>query len=134
VSIYLDTSALAKLVVTETESKALRAWLGRRRGTSLVTNSIGVLELLRMAARVSQGAVAAATLLLAHVDQLALTPRALDATAQLPPPEVRTLDALHVASATELADLQTVLTYDRRMADACTGYGLSVTMPGARLG
>jgi predicted nucleic acid-binding protein len=130
-SIYLDTSALAKLVVTETESGALRAWLSEHRGTPLMTNSIGAVELQRLAARVSQQATSAAVLLLTRIDLLSLTPGALAAAAQLPPPEVRTLDALHLASAAEVGDLEVLVTYDRRMRTAAIDYGLSVQSPGS---
>lgn len=126
--IYADTSALAKLVIAETETPALRRWIAEQ-DASLVTNSIGVVELRRLAARVSQQAVDTATVLLARIDRLALTPAALALAGQLPPAEVRTLDALHIASAAELLDLRAVLTYDRRMAEAAAGYGLPVQFP-----
>jgi predicted nucleic acid-binding protein len=129
VSIYLDTSALAKLVVTEGESSALRARL-RGHGAELISNSIGAVELQRLAARVSREASSAAVLLLTRIDLLSLTPGALSAAAQLPPPEVRTLDALHIASAAELSDLEALVTYDHRMQTAARHYGLPVENPG----
>jgi predicted nucleic acid-binding protein len=132
VTIYLDTSALAKLVVAEQETTALRNWLGRRADQPLVTNSIGEVELQRLASRISQRALAAAVLLLARIDRMQLTPTGLATAATIPPPEVRTLDALHIASAAELTDLSAVVTYDLRMASAATGYGLTVVSPGRR--
>lgn len=129
-SIYLDTSALAKLIVAEHESEALRAWLADRQGATLITNSIGAVELHRLAARVSQQASSVAVLLLARIDLLSLTPGALASAAHLPPPEVRTIDALHIASAAELSDLEALVTYDHRMHAAALGYGLSVENPG----
>ncbi len=126
--IYADTSALAKLVVAEPETPALRDWISRQ-DARLVTNSIGVVELRRLAARVSQQALDTATLLLGRIDRVSLTPAALALAGQLPPPEVRTLDALHIASAAELLELRAVLTYDRRLADAAAGYGLPVESP-----
>jgi predicted nucleic acid-binding protein len=126
--IYADTSALAKLVVAEAETPALRSWISRQ-DARLVTNSVGVVELRRLAARVSPQALDAATMLLGRIDRLVLTPTALALAGQLPPAEVRTLDALHIASAAELLDLQVVLTYDHRMADAAAGYGLPVQAP-----
>ena len=128
-SVYLDTSALAKLVVIEAESTALRTWLAERPGTPLVTNLIGAVELQRLAARVSQQALSTAVLLLARIDLLSLTPGALATAATLPPVEVRTLDALHIASAAELSDLEGLVTYDSRMYDAAAGYGLPVARP-----
>ena len=126
--IYADTSALAKLLTAETETAALRDWISRQ-DARLVTNSIGVVELRRLAARVSQQAVGAATVLLGRIDRLALTPAALALAGELPPPEVRALDALHIASAAELVELQVLLTYDRRMAEAATHFGLPVESP-----
>jgi predicted nucleic acid-binding protein len=61
---------------------------------------------------------------------LELTPIALARAAQLPPPQVRTLDALHIASASGLSDLEAIVTYDARMITAATGYGLPVASPG----
>ncbi|MCL2781441.1 MAG: type II toxin-antitoxin system VapC family toxin [Actinomycetia bacterium] len=127
--IYFDTSALAKLIVIEKETAALRAWIGSRPNHAGVTNSVGAVELQRFAARVSHPAMAAATQLLARLDQLELTPLAISRAAQLPPPEVRTLDALHIASASELADLEALVTYDERMRAAAIGCGLPVANP-----
>ena len=102
-TLYFDTSALAKLVVAESES---------------APHPVGV------------DAVSAAILLLNRIDQLDLTPQALNTAARLPPPGVRTLDALHIGSAAELADLGAVVTYDRRLAAAAAGFGLTVASPG----
>ncbi len=129
-SIYFDTSALAKLVLVESESDALRAWVRARPEIPRMTNSVGVVELQRLAARVGQSALSTAVQLLTRIDQLDLTPIALARAAQLPPPEVRTLDALHIASASELVDLDVIVTYDSRMITAATGYGLPVASPG----
>ncbi len=126
--IYADTSALAKLMIAEAETPALRRWISEQ-DAPLVTNSIGVVELRRLAARISQQAVDTATTLLGRIDRLMLTPAALALAGQLPPAEVRTLDALHIASAAELLELRAVLTYDRRMAEAAAGYGLPVESP-----
>jgi len=130
VSIYLDTSALAKLVVNEQESAALRSWIGTRSGTPLCTCVIGAVELQRMSARAGQLALATAVRLLARIDLLELTAPVLALAGQLPPPEVRTLDALHVASAALFSDLVVVITYDNQMAAAARGYGLPVASPG----
>ena len=129
-TVYLDTSGLAKLVVNGAETASLRSWIGQRRDRSLVTNIIGAVELQRLSARVSQQALATAVILLGRIDLLDLTPAALALAGQLPPPEVRTLDALHIASAAQLADLEVLITYDRRMAQAAVGYGIRVESPG----
>ncbi|HEX8769026.1 MAG TPA: type II toxin-antitoxin system VapC family toxin [Jatrophihabitans sp.] len=126
--IYADSSALAKLLIAEAETAALRSWISRQ-DARLVTNSVGVVELRRLAARVGQQAAGAATVLLGRIDRLVLTPAALALAGELPPREVRTLDALHIASAAELPDLQVLLTYDHRMAEAATHFGLPVESP-----
>lgn len=54
--IYADTSALAKLLIAEAETPALRGWISRQK-VRLVTNSVGVVELRRLAARISQEVV-----------------------------------------------------------------------------
>jgi predicted nucleic acid-binding protein len=126
--IYADASALAKLIVEEAETPALHRWLSRQDGR-LVTNSNGAVELRRLASRIGQQAFGTATVLLSRIDRLALTPAALALAGELPPPEVRTLDALHIASAAELPDLQVLLTYDHRMAEAAARFGLPVESP-----
>ena len=129
-TLYLDTSALAKLVVSERESPHLRHWLRKRSSAPLVTNSIGVVELRRLAARINQESLSNAVLLLARIDVLGLTPDALRLAADIPPPAVHTVDALHIASAALLTDLLCVVTYDQRMAAAAAAYGLPVAAPG----
>jgi hypothetical protein len=66
VSVYFDLSALAKLVLVEDESDTLRAWIGDRREAPRITNSVGVVELQRLAARVNQAALNAALQMLAR--------------------------------------------------------------------
>ena len=129
-AIYLDTSALAKLVVSEPESAHLRQWLRERRSVPLITNSIGVVELRRLAARISQEALSTVVRLVARISVVGVTPDALALAAEIPRPEVRTLDALHIASAALLSDLQSVVTYDARMGTAAIAYGLQVATPG----
>jgi predicted nucleic acid-binding protein len=129
VTLYLDTSAMAKLVVNESETIALRKWLAARADTAMVTNTVGVVELQRLSARVSQEASAAAVLLLGRIGHLYLTVAAVALAAQLPPPELRTLDALHVASAAGLTGLDALVSYDQRTLAAARGYGLPVASP-----
>jgi predicted nucleic acid-binding protein len=50
----------------------------------------------------------------------------------VPPPRLRTLDAIHLATALDLADsLSTLLTYDKLLAEAARAAGLTVLSPGA---
>lgn len=127
--IYGDTSALAKLLRTEAETEPLRAWLGERRGEPVVTNMIGVVELQRFARRVSRETEDAATLLLRRIDRIELTGTTYALAADVPPATVRTLDALHIASAVELPGVTAFVTYDERQASAAEAFGLRVVSP-----
>ena len=129
--IYADTSALAKLIINEVESEALKSWLlgrGVPAREQLSTNVIGVVELYRVASRWASVA-ATATMLLARIDKRELTPTTLALASEMPPPQLRTLDALHIASAAELPELSAFVTYDDRLATAAAGYGLPVVSP-----
>lgn len=126
---YVDTSALLKLVHPETESAALRDWLAQHRA-HLVTNSLGVVELIRAAARSGDSVAAAARTLADRVTVLRLTGETLELAAGIRPASVRSLDALHVASALMAADLDILLGYDRRMLDAARVAGLTTVSPG----
>ena len=76
---------------------------------------------------------------LAHVTRLlddlvivALEPDVAAAAATIGPPTLRTLDAIHLASAAALgSDLEALVTYDRRLAEAARGLGMPVASPGA---
>lgn len=129
--IYLDTSALAKLVVAEPESAALAAWLGERRNVTLVTSVIGLVEVRRAVRRVAPTAVAQAEYVCAAMDMVPLSERILESAGVIGPAELRTLDAIHLASAQALgAALTEVVTYDRRLHAGCTALGITVMAPG----
>jgi len=127
--LYLDTSALVKLVITEKESDELRAFVGDR---EIVSSQIARTELIRAVGRWDEAFLGAAEDL---VDELVLlkVDRVLTISAAwIRPWEVRSLDALHVASAQALADgLDALVTYDARMAEAARRAGLPVASPGA---
>lgn len=128
--VYLDSSALVKLVVAEPESEALRRFL---RGRNVrVTSSLAKVEVPR-AVRF-QGAAAADRVkqILARLRLLTIDNSLLDAAAELDPRVLRSLDAIHLASAMALGeDLYCVVTYDRRMTDAAGALGVVVRAPGA---
>lgn len=125
---YLDSSALVKLVLVEAESTALRAHLAvhPRRASS----ALAQVEVVRAVRPEGEGAVERARELLADVSLVALGGSLLSAAADLDEPELRSLDAIHVAAAVSLGDdLAELITYDRRMAEAARGFGLPVIAP-----
>lgn len=125
---YLDTSALVKLVVREAESDALVSWLQSH--PTVATSDLTRTELMRAVRRGAPDLVERVRDLLSRMTLLTPTPRVFDDAGRLDPIEVRTLDAIHVASALQLGDdLESVVTYDTRMADVVRRLGLPVTAP-----
>jgi predicted nucleic acid-binding protein len=127
---YLDASALVKLAVREPETPALeRAVVDR---DALFTSGIGAIELHRAMARTGRAkAVDQAEAVLAAVFLAELTPDARARAGRLEPASLRTLDAIHVATALSLslADLE-FITFDDRQAAAARACGLRVLQPG----
>ena len=126
---YLDTSATAKLLVAEAESDALSDFL-RRTGGLLMTSRVGIIELRRVGRKSGAGAdradALAATLVIAEVDQT------LEHQAVHVDPSLRTLDAIHLATALAAGDaLDGFVCYDTRLARAAGDVGLRVLSPGA---
>jgi predicted nucleic acid-binding protein len=132
--LYADTSALVKLIVHEAESEAVESELAR---WSLIASSeVVTVELSRAAARAradDRATVADGRSVLEILAALRLVPTTDEiraAAAALQPPELRTLDAIHLASALALGeDLAAVPTYDHRMADAARKFSLDVVAP-----
>jgi hypothetical protein len=127
---YLDASALVKLAVHEQETAALQhAVLGCE---ALCTSEVGAIELLRALARTGRpAAVAHGEEVLEALFLADLTPAIRVRAARLEPLSLRTLDAIHVATAVSLSlpDLD-FLTYDERRARAARAQGLRVRRPG----
>jgi predicted nucleic acid-binding protein len=132
--LYADTSALVKLVVREAESEALEAALERWR--DVATSAITAIELARAVARArteSSAVVADEWTVLGVLAATAEIPLSDDiraAASTLAPVELRTLDAIHLASALTLGDQPvTLLTYDARLRRAATTHGLDSLAP-----
>lgn len=125
---YVDSSALVKLAVREPESAALRRYLGRRR--PLVSSALARTEVVRALVPLGSEVVQRGREVLARVDLLRLTNRVLDSAGLLTPPDLRSLDAIHLASAEQLgSDLRSFVTYDERLASAARSRGLRVVRP-----
>jgi predicted nucleic acid-binding protein len=130
--LYLDSSALVKLVQRETESDGLRRFLRRHRADQLVTSALARVEVVRAVLMGGPAALAQARRQLSRLDQIVVSTELLDHAATLDPSVLlRSLDAIHLAAAQVIgADLRAVVTYDRRMADAAQALGLAVEAPG----
>lgn len=126
--IYLDSSALVKLVVVEPQSRALRAYV--RRDPDRVSCALARTEVLRAVRPIGPLALEAARRLLRRVHLVRVDDALLDAAGMIEPATVRSLDAIHLAAAQLVApSLTALVTYDRRMADAAASLGLSVVAP-----
>jgi len=128
-ALYLDTSALVKLVVHEAETAALRAALVAST-TDLVASDLTRTELVRAVRRGVPDAAPAARAVLDSMTLIAFTTEVFESAGRIDPDILRTLDALHLASALSLGDdLDAVVTYDERLADACRLHGVAVLAP-----
>jgi predicted nucleic acid-binding protein len=129
---YMDTSALVKLVRSEQETPALRDWLsGPATPDVFVSSALARVELLRAVRRVDAELAASAGAVLGAMHLLAVGEAVLGRAAEISPPSVRSLDAVHLASAEALgSSLSALVVYDRRLVDAAEGLGLPVVSPG----
>jgi predicted nucleic acid-binding protein len=125
---YLDSSAIVKLVTREPESAALRRHLRHRR--PLVSSALARTEVLRALLPAGEAALVRGRQVLATVDLVRVNERILNAGGTLLPAELRSLDAIHLATARHLGgDLGEVVTYDERMAETAKLMGFKVASP-----
>jgi predicted nucleic acid-binding protein len=127
--IYLDASAIITLIARRTYTSELRGFLTGRPGAPMGTSTLGFVETVRTLDQVGTFPDAM-TDLVARFTEILLTEEVRDAAAHLPG-RLRTLDAIHIASAQILGDtLQTLVTYDKRMYEVAGSIGLPVAAPG----
>ena len=127
--VYLDSSAIVKLIVAERETVALMAFLAQ--WPERVTSSLARVEVSRAVKRAGADARVRrrAARVLARVAMMNIDEPVVAMAARLGPPELRTLDAIHLASARSLEGLAGVVTYDRRLARAAAGARLKTWAP-----
>ncbi|MFT4029490.1 MAG: type II toxin-antitoxin system VapC family toxin [Protaetiibacter sp.] len=125
---YLDSSALVKLVVREDETAALRAWLAGV--PQCATSVLARTEVIRAVRRAAPELVEAAVEVCEALHLLAVPPAVFRDAAHLDPPELRSLDALHLAAARLLGDeLSSFVSYDTRLLAAAERLGMPVAAP-----
>lgn len=127
-AIYLDSSAIVKLAVEEPESSALRRYLRRRK--PLVSSALARAEIARALLPIGEAAVGRGHDVLSRLELIRISDRILAAAGALLPEELRTLDAIHLATAQQLGgDLQQLITYDGRMLEAARILGYRINAP-----
>ncbi len=132
VTLYADTSALAKLIRPEAESTALVAFLAEGNDwgevPELISSDLTTVELHRAARREGSISAADVDVVLDKVYSLRLRPEVISLASEVEPVALRSLDALHLASA--LRTHCDMLTYDQRLIQAAKAAGLTVYSPG----
>ena len=125
---YLDSSAIVKLAVREPESAALRRYLRRKR--PLVTSALARTEVIRALLPFGTSAIARGDDVLTSLDVIRVSDRILRSAGVLQPVGLRSLDAIHLATASTLgADLARVCCYDERLSRAARFLGMRVVAP-----
>lgn len=126
---YLDTSAAVKLVISERGSTALLAWTGEHEG-QIVSSDLLRTELLRATRTGGPSKMLRARAVLDSIAILTLPTSTFERAGELDTDRLRSLDALHLAAALELGDeLDGLVTYDDRLAEAASQYGIAVVSP-----
>ncbi len=126
---YLDTSAAVKLLFAERQSTAMGTWWAAT-AAQVVSSDLLRTELLRVTRRVDPKQMPQARALLDSLTLLRLSTALCERAAMLEPVTLRSLDALHLAAALELGDeLEAVVTYDQRLAEASRALGIRSVGP-----
>lgn len=128
--IYVDSSALLKLLRSEAESAALQMWLASQSDVPLLSSLLAKVELMQACCRYHDLILGDAESLLACVNFIPLRTEIADMACTVGDPPLRSLDALHLASALSVrAELSAFCVYDQRLHEAATAAGLPAVAP-----
>jgi uncharacterized protein len=128
--IYLDTSAFLKTVLSEPQSGALGEYLAAFGSARFVSSALLAVEARRSILRTVPADLSRVDLELLDVIQIDTTGVVLETASRLPDPMLRTLDAIHVATALLIReDLEVLVSYDQRMLAAAAAHGLPTAAP-----
>lgn len=130
--LYLDTSALVKLIRREPESDALADWLAAQEPTPWVSSTLIEVELPRAIRRVEPSLLVDVPATLARVSRYEVNEVVRSAAAAYPDPRLRSLDAIHLATGHAVfgARLTAFVAYDERLLTAAGDLGLPAVAPG----
>lgn len=123
---YLDPSAIVKLIASESGSDGMLRWYVE--SDRIVTNRIGIIETRRAVERRDHDPDRLMAVL-GRLDVLELDAQIGYRAAELRPAKLRTLDAIHIATALIIGELDAFITYDDRQAEAARLVGLPVIRP-----
>jgi len=127
--LYLDSSAIVKLVSREPETDGLVQLIDDDPAT--ISSALSFVEVVRAVRRV-RGDVQRAEAVLGGIALVPIDAGIIRSASELKPPTLRSLDAIHLATALSLTgDLSRLVTYDTRLADAARSMEVVVASPGA---
>jgi uncharacterized protein len=128
--IYVDSSALVKLVLLEDETAALRAFLADRAAEQMVSSSLLIVEVRRAVQRVRPSQLPRVDVILSDVMDVAIGDGTIESASRLPDPALRSLDAIHLATALLIRDkVDVLITYDKRLAEAAQARKIPTVAP-----
>lgn len=126
--LYVDTSALGRVLLAEPDAQLIRDTLARY--DAWWSSALLLVELRRLGRR--EGLEPAAEKLLSTISASRIDSSSLKRASKLDPIEVRTLDAIHLDAAMQLKSrgaIEAVLTYDQQLQSGCAHHGLPVEAP-----
>jgi uncharacterized protein len=128
--IYVDTSAFVKLIWQKTESIALTHYLSMHADGGLVSSALLAIEARRAVIREDPTQLPRTDLLLTRVGQVSITDAIVESASRLLEPTLRSLDAVHLATALLLADeINILVSYDKRLCGAAAAHGIDTASP-----
>ena len=133
--IYLDSSAIIKLIRPEPQSAQLHDWLTAHSDRTLVSSALAEIEVPRALRRADPGRLVSVPTILAKINRVEIDAVVRATAAAYGEPQVRSLDAIHLASAQSLVleglSLSAFVTYDKRLLETARDLGFTVANPGA---
>lgn len=130
--LYLDTSALVKLIRSEPESDALADWLDAQESAPWVSSTLIEIELPRAIRRTDPSRLSDVPAVISRISRYEVDEAVRSAAAAYPDPTLRSLDAIHLATGHAVfgARLTAFVAYDERLLAAAKTIGLPTTAPG----
>lgn len=130
--LYLDTSALVKIIRREPESDGLADWLDAHAPAAWVSSSLVEIELPRALRRIDASLLIDVPSTIARVSRYDIDEVVRTAAAAYPDPNLRSLDAVHLATGHAVFGdrLSAFVTYDVRLLNAAAALGMPAIAPG----
>ncbi len=130
--LYLDTSALMKLIRPEPETESLADWLDEQAPAPWVSSMLIEMELPRAVRRVEPSLLPHVPAIVARISRYEIDEVVRAAAAAFLDPALRSLDAIHLATGDAVfgPKLTAFVCYDERLLAAAAAVGLPTAAPG----